>query len=148
MDFLPCWAVMAVLDHELELTFEGAFVNDAASPLSWVAKNSSKPGRTGPESWVLHASPEWSAVHLERDADAVVRPLVAAFFAAAAITPRPLRFARAHRWRYSIARQPLDVGCLWDPELMIGACGDWCQGSRVEGAFLSGMAVAGRMLGS
>ena len=56
-------------------------------------------------------------------------------------------FARAHRWRYSIAGTALSGGCLWDAGRRIGACGDWCSGSRVEGAFVSGMAIAGRILG-
>lgn len=28
------------------------------------------------------------------------------------------------------------------------ACGDWCLGGRVEAAFLSGRALAGRLLGA
>ncbi|MEY3209703.1 MAG: hypothetical protein RIT28_184, partial [Pseudomonadota bacterium] len=28
-----------------------------------------------------------------------------------------------------------------------GACGDWCVGPRVEAAYLSGVAMAGRVLG-
>jgi len=56
--------------------------------------------------------------------------------------------AQAHRWRYAQAAEALDLGCLWDGELGLGVCGDWCQGSRVEGAFLSGMAAAGRVLGT
>ncbi|KAA1260324.1 hypothetical protein LF1_28630 [Rubripirellula obstinata] len=28
----------------------------------------------------------------------------------------------------------------------IAACGDWCGGPRIEGAFLSGMAAAGALL--
>jgi len=37
--------------------------------------------------------------------------------------------------------------CWFDERLWIGACGDWCTGGRVEGAFLSGMAIAGRIRG-
>ena len=29
----------------------------------------------------------------------------------------------------------------------LGAAGDWCVGGRVEGAFLSGAALAGRAVG-
>ena len=53
----------------------------------------------------------------------------------------------AHRWRYALAEGSLDAGCLWDGTLRLGVCGDWCHNSRVEGAFLSGMAAAGRVLG-
>lgn len=53
----------------------------------------------------------------------------------------------AHLWRYSLVDNPLDVDALWDPEAGLGACGDWCQGARIQGAFLSGQAVAGRILG-
>jgi predicted NAD/FAD-dependent oxidoreductase len=35
---------------------------------------------------------------------------------------------------------------LFDPQLGIGACGDWCGGRRVEGAFLSGHALALRII--
>jgi len=45
------------------------------------------------------------------------------------------------------AEHPLEVGCLWDANFRLGACGDWCQLSRIEGAFLGGMAMAGLVLG-
>ncbi|MEM7587975.1 MAG: FAD-dependent oxidoreductase, partial [Acidobacteriota bacterium] len=141
----PSWAVMTTFDQPLELPFDGAFVNDA--PLSWVARNSSKPGRPGDDSWVLHASPAWSMEHLELCADDAAGRLLEAFFEATGREPVEPLHLRAHRWRYALAEEALDVGCLWDGELRIGACGDWCAGSRVEGAFLSGMAVAGRILG-
>ena len=141
----PCWAVMAVFDRRLELPFDGAFVE--ASALSWIARNGSKPGRARAECWVLHGSPEWSARHLEADHEDVCDRLLQAFFDAVGHEPRAPRFTRAHRWRYSIAEHPLDAGCLWDAGLQIGACGDWCSGSRIEGAFLSGKAIAGRVLG-
>jgi predicted NAD/FAD-dependent oxidoreductase len=53
----------------------------------------------------------------------------------------------AHRWLYSLVEQPLDVGALWAPELQLAVCGDWCQGARIEGAYLSGIAAAGQLLG-
>ena len=60
--------------------------------------------------------------------------------------PKP-DFAAAHFWRYAIPPEPLGTRCLFDPELAIAACGDWCGGPRVEGAYLSGVAAAGRMMG-
>ncbi|MDX1741267.1 MAG: hypothetical protein R3178_08245, partial [Rhodothermales bacterium] len=54
----------------------------------------------------------------------------------------------AHRWSLAQAEEPLEDGCLWDESRRIGVCGDWCAGSRVEGAFLSGAAMAGRVMGT
>jgi predicted NAD/FAD-dependent oxidoreductase len=39
----PCWAVLAGFPSPIETGFDGAFVNEG--PLSWVARNGSKPGR-------------------------------------------------------------------------------------------------------
>ena len=50
------------------------------------------------------------------------------------------RYAVAHRWRYALARQPLDQGVIWLEDQRLAIAGDWCHGSRIEGAFLSGAA--------
>jgi predicted NAD/FAD-dependent oxidoreductase len=136
---------MLSFDRSLELPFAGAFVHD--SPLSWIARNDSKPQRGGDqESWTLHASPEWTDQFLEEKPDDILRELLDAFWQATGAKPRKPGYAAGHRWRYAIPPEPLDDRCLFDAERRIGACGDWCSGPRVEGAFLSGMAMAGRVL--
>lgn len=50
--------------------------------------------------------------------------------------------------RAAIASAPIGEPRLFDSELEIGACGDWCLGGRVEAAFLSGRAGAERLLGA
>jgi renalase len=51
------------------------------------------------------------------------------------------------RWAYARAPAPLDADALFDDEAKVGLGGDWAAGGRVEGAFLSGIALAGRVLG-
>lgn len=137
----PCWALMVAFDHPLDLRFDGAFIN--GGPLSWVARTSAKPGRTAnPERWVLHASAAWSNAHLEEEPDHVTAPLLGALFAATGLTPIEPAWTTAHRWRYAIAKNPLDDGALFDPHLGIGTCGDWANGNRVEGAWESGVRLA------
>ena len=50
--------------------------------------------------------------------------------------------AIAHRWRYALAEAVYAEHYLIDPERQLAACGDWCGGPRVEGAFLSGLETA------
>ena len=146
VELRPCWAVLLGLEQPYDVSFDGAFVDD--SPLSWVARDSSKPGREGGEAWVLHAAPGWSAEHLGREPDEVIEVLEHELEARAGV-PLPGGLHRdAHRWRYALADPPLEDGALCDHELGLAVAGDWCNGSRVEGAYLSGVAAAGRLLGA
>jgi predicted NAD/FAD-dependent oxidoreductase len=140
----PCWTVMLQAKEPLAASFDGAFVRN--SPLSWIARNSSKPNRTASDCWVLQASGPWSRDHLEEAADAIAATLTAEFWQVLQRMPQPLEFVTAHRWRYAAPQEPLPERCLWVPELSLGACGDWCGGPRVEGAYLSGIALAEAVL--
>jgi len=140
-----CWAVMASFDAPLDLDFDAGFVN--GSPLSWIARNSTKPGRSSRECWILHGSRQWSREHVESEPGNVKQELLAEFSRLTGIDPAAASWATAHRWRYAQAPEPLTEGCLWNPELGLGVCGDWCRGSRVEGAFLSGREMARKING-
>ena len=135
------WAVMLRYASPVALPWEGAFIN--TGPLRWVARDSSKPGRTGQETWLLHASPEWSEAHIEDSAESVTTALLAAF--AALGGPAPLA-ATAHRWRYADTEPALTQGSWWDAQMRLGLCGDWLHGGKVEGAWLSGRALAQQVL--
>ena len=140
----PCWAVMVAFDLPIDVPFDGAFIN--LGPLSWIARTSSKPGRSQtPDRWVLHASADWSANQLEESPENVTKPLLDACFQAIGRSTRPPIFARAHRWRYALADNPLEAGCLFDASKGLVVCGDWTNGNRIEGALLSGLA-AGRQI--
>lgn len=140
VEMAPCWAVMVGFARPLETEFDGAFI--VGSPLSWVARNSSKPGRPDDESWILHASPEWSQRNLEIERERAAGLLLEAFSRAlGGPVDAPVHLA-AHRWRFALPTEPLAQPCLANPELRVVACGDWCGGPRVEGAFLSGLAAA------
>lgn len=139
VELSPCFALMAQFAEPLALEFDGVKVSN--SSLAWVARDSSKPGRTG-ENWVLHANPAWSHLHLEDSLDDVTAALLAEL---ALLTKQELpqiTFSKCHRWRYALAQSPLAVGSLLDCENKIGYCGDWCQGDNLEAAFLSGRRMA------
>jgi predicted NAD/FAD-dependent oxidoreductase len=140
----PCWAVLARWPDPLDVPLDGAFVEHPA--LRWAARNSSKPGRPPGETWVLHARPEWSEAHLEDEPGAVTTRLLAAFAEAVGRPLAPPAFQDAHRWRFALPDPALESPCLYDPEARLGAAGDWCGGPRVEGAVLSGLALARTVL--
>ncbi|CAN5311229.1 NAD(P)-binding protein [soil metagenome] len=141
----PCWAVAVAYESRYEVPWDGAFVHD--SSLSWVARNSSKPGRpVGPDCWVLHAGPEWSAVHRGDAPEAVGPDLLDALHAATGLAlPVPIHLS-THRWRYCQGADPQVRTVLFDPLAGLVVCGDWLTGGRVEGAFSSGAAAAGCIL--
>ncbi len=140
----PSWTLMMAFDRPLSLAFDGAFVH--GSPLSWIARDSSKPGRKRNETWVAHASADWSTANLEMAPREIIPLLLSAFQDATGLAGCDPAFAIAHRWRYSNPTVTLDERFLFDAEAGVGVCGDWCGGPRVEGAYLSGLALAGRLV--
>ncbi|GAB5405007.1 MAG: NAD(P)-binding protein [Aureliella sp.] len=145
-----CWAAMYRFDKLLTSKWSGAFLHD--SFLSWAARNGTKPGRdAGNEYLVVHATRDWTQEHLERDAVEVASLMLEEFWRVSGAKEQVPSHRSAHRWRFAIATGESSMvadGCLFDKKHRIVACGDWAHGSRVEGAFLSGSAAAGRLLGT
>jgi len=140
-----CWAVMLALGRPSGIDFDAAFVSDDPI-LGWVARESSKPARAplrgAVESWILHAHPTWSRSYLELEPSDASRWVQRAFAARVGRPLVPVAVA-AHRWRLALPVSPLTEPFLFDASLGIGLAGDWCGGPRVEGAYLSGVALAG-----
>ncbi len=143
VEMQPCWAAMLTFPHRIDAAFDGAFVRKGS--LTWVARNSSKPGRPDEEAWVLHFGPEWTRTHWDHAPEDVVERALAALRALVDSVPEP-DFSRAHRWGYALASEAA-LGILYEPRLGIGVCGDWTVGGRVEGAMTSGLQIARRLTG-
>lgn len=148
-EMAPCWTTMATFERQLGAPFEGAVVGptpgSAPPVLGWIGCDSSKPGRDGGsgERWVLQATPEWSAVHLEDDAAKVRSLMLDALFGILGNIPMPTH-AVAHRWRYASVRKGVGAPCLRD-DRGIAVCGDWLLHPRIEAAWLSGVAAGGAL---
>ncbi|MGP1345940.1 MAG: FAD-dependent oxidoreductase [Phycisphaerales bacterium] len=163
--FDPCWALMLATHrthaHDPPPFDAARAANPAANPaapIAWISRENSKPGRDTPTStntnidtWVIHASPEWSRRHLELEAPEAAQHLRAlAARAIPALEAHPPTLIKAHRWRYALCAAPWDDDCHYDPDRAIGLCGDWfascARHGRIETAFLSGAALAARIL--
>lgn len=138
----PCWTGLFVFSEPLDAS--DAPIRERGN-ISWAVRNRTKPGRTGPETWVVQAQPRWSAEHIEQSRDDVSRALLGMLGNALGLAlPDPVA-ATAHRWRFAMASGTGD-GALWNPRTKLGACGDWLVGPRVECAWLSGRQMAQRVL--
>lgn len=142
--YAPCWTAMVAWTQPLAIALD---VRDVpGDDLAWAASQASRPGRDPGERWVLQASPDWSAAHVDDDPAAVALALLDRFagtLGAAVDLPQPAALT-AHRWLYSEPAEPLPQRSLhagpW------AAAGDWCGGGRAAGAVASGRAAAAALL--
>jgi len=149
----PGWTVALHFPEGAGLDYDG--VQTRSDVFEWCVNNSSKPGRRPEQSsadsagtstpvdewWVLQASAAWSESHLDCSGEFVLSSLTEQF--------RRLTGCRAtvdaslyHLWRYARPKHSSVDHCHWIEEAGIGLAGDWLTGGRVEGAFLSGFALA------
>lgn len=163
-----CWSV--VMHTRATLPYQALFFKDHPS-LSWAANNPSKyPSQTANLGlWTLHANPAWSAQQLNASAERVSQQLINDFMACFPSTDflqsnpphnqtRNQRIQKhpnavhTHRWLY--ARPADNAGTtangdrpfVYHPQQKIGLAGDWLAGGRVEGAWVSGNALAKQLL--
>ncbi len=138
----PCWTLAACFASTLPID---ADVIKGEGAVGWAARDSAKPGRDRPETWVIQAGPDWSDAHLDDARESVSCALLDAFAAKAGIAlPEPLA-TYAHSWRYARSGKG-DTPFHWNSARRLGVCGDWCIGPRVEAAWLSGTRLAGAMV--
>ncbi len=90
---------------------------------------------------MLHASAEWTRAHWDDERGAVIARLARAVGA-----PTTFAFVQAHRWRYATPTTSFETPSVVDPALRLALAGDWLGGSRIEGAFLSGLDAARRII--
>jgi photolyase PhrII len=143
--YAPCIAALVAFGAPLGLS-QDLVHGEAGGPLGQAVREGSKPGRPAGERWVLHASPEWSAAHVDEPPEASARTLLEDFLRRAQREGAAVTHFAGHRWRYSQASRLHPEPCLFEPQRLLGVCGDGFGAPGVEGAFLSGHALAGRLL--
>ena len=142
---LPCWTLLYGFDEPLACAFDAAFVK--SGPISWIARNNSKPGRDARETWVIQANHEWSERKKDAPREEVQKELEEAFAIATGCSAIPTDIW-LHRWLYSLPANAPGLGALRDERHNLTLCGDWCHKPSVEGAWLSGRAAANILTGN
>lgn len=135
--YVPCVTAMVTTaggpDPEADLlTFESEILERAVR------------GHTA-ATWVLHATPAFSRLHLDDDPDASARLLLDEWALRMGSVPATTWF-RAHRWRYARVALPASTErCLILEDTAVAVAGDAFAGGDAEGAWLSGEAAAARL---
>ncbi len=139
----PCWTAMVAFSEPVAVSAD-CWTGRGEQAVGWAARNSAKPGRTGPESWVVQAGPGWSRRHIDARPDQVAEALIAGLSDELGTRlPPPLAVA-AHLWRFARCAEG-GGGVILDEGRRLGLCGDWSIGPRVESAWVSGARLAERI---
>lgn len=132
-----CWTMMAHLPHQLATDFDAAFINQEI--INWICQNGSKPMRQG-TMWTINGSPAWSQENVELSKEDAQDQMMEC------LTRLGFNCQDAeismHRWRYASGSLENSIDFLSLPDIRLGLCGDWLNGGRVEGAWLSGLGLA------
>ena len=135
------WTVMVRFSERPSFSFDAAFVNDEI--ISWICRNQSKPYRSGQESWTIHASARWSQENIELGSqEASIQLVACAKQLGLDCSDTEISI---HRWRYASGFANPRPEFIFLPKLNLGFCGDWLNGGRVEGAWLSGRKLASQI---
>ena len=132
---LPSFSMMLGFTKSLSLEFEAAHVINA--DLSWITVNSLKPGRTNDYTLMIHSSAEYAKAHINNDHLEVMDNLIQETSRIIGHDVSDATFKIIHGWRYANNLNREDSSVFLDHINGLAACGDWCFGGRVEGAFTS-----------
>ena len=135
IEMRACFSLMLGFSENLPLEFEAAHV--IHSDLSWIAVNSHKPGRTDRFTLMVHSSKEYSEAHIDDDRETVMQHLMNETSNVIGHDVSIADYKIVHGWRYANNAKRENCHIFLDPDLKLAACGDWCLGGRVEGAFTS-----------
>lgn len=142
-----CFALMLGFEKPLPMEFEAA--NITKSNLNWIAMNSHKPNRPEPFTLVAHSTEEYAEAHLYDDHPTVMKQLVAETARILGHGLGSIKHKGLHGWHHANNADRKQNGAIWiDPGQNLAACGDWCFGGRIEGAFTSAYNLANTMLDS
>ncbi len=137
---LGCYSLMLGFKQALPLDWQAAFVSGA--DISWISNDSSKPGRPGCYSLLVHSTNRWAEQNLEADQEAVIAYLQAEVERVIRHDVTSADHVALQRWRYANIERQNGANFLIDPDCRLAAVGDWCIHGRIESAYLSGFGLA------
>jgi predicted NAD/FAD-dependent oxidoreductase len=135
----PCFTLMIEPSSGASFSFDG--IRAGHPVLGWLANDHSKPGRGSRPALLIQSSHDWAETHVNDPLADVMLALKQATADTFGIELGAPVFESVHRWLYAKPLEPLGQDFAIDLQARLAACGDWCVAGKVEGAFLSGLAL-------
>lgn len=141
--YQPCFALLVTLHGPSRIPAPG-YVRPQSGPVAFIADNTRKGISTGAAALTIHAQPEFTQSHEYAPQDEVIQQLLQA---AKPWLGSEVRTCQLHIWRYSQATTPYTQPCIFSPQPSpLAFAGDGFGAPRIEGAFLSGLAAAHKLM--
>ncbi len=142
LSYEPCFALLVQLPQASAIPAPGLFYIEG-EPIYWIADNFQKGISSIAGSVTIHSSSTFAKQHYNDDEEHVAALLLEAAKVYLGSEPREWQL---RRWRYSKPENPLQIGALYVPELNVCFAGDALNGAKVEGAYLSGLEAAKKLM--
>ena len=149
VEFAPCLTAIATYPAQkpdVALPWQAVELLDNAN-LAWVSLESSKGRDPQIPTVVVQSTSKFANLHLETAnldlaGKMLLDEMVETLSPLATWLKSPTQL-QTHRWRYGLVHQPLSETCLATATPFPLVCGgDWCGGSQIEEALISGLAAA------
>lgn len=143
--YAPCWALAYRLAQSWPSPY--ASISLRGNPLlDFICHENSKPGRGGDSIISVQCSAAFSQRHLEADKTELAQLIWLAVEEIAG-QHMPVIEHYAHRWLYARTEPASESeSCLLLAELGFGAAGDMFSAAKVEGAVISGISLAQKII--
>lgn len=160
MQLCSQWVLLVAFEQSLGLKFQGAHV-ECNTSISWIANNTAKlndnhetqKSASKLECWTIFSTRSFGTKHkvpqenisLDKE-DEVTNALLVAFSILTKIPKTKLKpcYTKVQLWGAAVPMNVLRNGdqCVFDGEKQVGVCGDWLVSPCIQGAALSGLALA------
>jgi predicted NAD/FAD-dependent oxidoreductase len=143
IQYHPCIAVLVLLNNPSKIPPPGGIKLDS-SPIQWLADNTQKGISPKSTAVTIHAAADFSRQNFDQNANQLAETLISA---AKPWLGDDIQDWQVHKWRYSQPAQIVSERFLEIPDSpSLYFAGDGFGAPRVEGAALSGLAVAFQLL--
>ena len=134
----PCWTLMLLTKNKLSFSDYEKLDNEKISSITF---DTSKPQRNKKfNSYIIHSNPNWSERHISYDQNKIEEMLINILTKDFG-QDLNIEYIKAHRWLYAQTTDPLGKPFIKNENNSLYAGGDWCLGTNVESAFISGFEI-------